>query len=217
MSGVEHYPLTPRCARILAAREHALLGVSALNGYFSMSVIRETVRWAVRTFDRVDVLVPGMELAGTLVARGWPPAKAVAKARAGIGNTRNRVIRALDEAGADNAGVFDWNELESNVAYKQARTNLEELFAGDAVFRGHCLDAVRPIVGVEELPRHRAESALPFLLAELPLVLDTPSLLGTASSLFCYPRTMPMVRAVYAGMATVFPATNQGFLSVRLT
>jgi cyclo(L-tyrosyl-L-tyrosyl) synthase len=218
MSSVEYQPLTARCARILAAHEHVLLGISALNGFFSMAAIRALTSWAVSTFQRVDVLVPGVELAGTLVARGWPPDKAAAKARAAANNTRNRVVRALDEVGAENATVFDWNELESgNLVYKQARTNLEELFSDDATFREHCLDAVRPIVGVEDLSREQAESALPFLFAELPLLLDTPSILETPSSLFCYPRTMPMVGAIYAGMATVFPATNQGFLGIRLT
>ncbi|MEQ4720062.1 tRNA-dependent cyclodipeptide synthase [Nonomuraea sp. B19D2] len=210
-------PLTSHCAQILDEREHALIGVSALNGYFTPLAIRHLLDWATRTFARVDVLVPGVELAGTLVARGYPAAKAGAKARAAANNTRNRVIRALDAIDAPNAAVFDWNELAPNRAYGEARTELERLFATHPAFRQHCMDAVRPVVGVPELSRAQAEQALPFLLAELPLVIDTPSILGTGSSVFCYPRPMPMVDLLYAGMLPVHPGPTQGFVSTALT
>ncbi|MEW1839241.1 tRNA-dependent cyclodipeptide synthase [Nonomuraea angiospora] len=210
-------PLTPRCARLLDRREHAVIGVSALNGYFTLRTIRHLLDWATRTFARVHVLVPGVELAGTLVARGYTAARARAKARAAANNTRNRVIRALDALDQPDATVFDWNELAADPAYEGARTGLERLFATDPVFRQHCVDALRPIVGAPELSREQAENALPFLLAELPFVIDTPSILGTGSSVFCYPRPMPMVDLLYAGLLPVRPAPAQGFVSTALT
>ncbi|MFI7224259.1 tRNA-dependent cyclodipeptide synthase [Nonomuraea angiospora] len=210
-------PLTPRCAQLLDRREHAVIGVSALNGYFTPHTIRHLLGWATRTFARVHVLVPGVELAGTLVARGFPAARAGAKARAAANNTRNRVIRALDALDPPDATVFDWNELAADPAYEGARTGLERLFATDPVFRQHCMDAIRPIVGAPELSREQAESALPFLLAELPFVIDSPSILGTGSSVFCYPRPMPMVDLLYAGLLPVRPAPAQGFVSTTLT
>ncbi|MET7330623.1 tRNA-dependent cyclodipeptide synthase [Nonomuraea sp. NPDC005650] len=209
--------MTPRCARILDEREHAVIGVSALNGYFTPRTISHLLDWATRTFTRVHVLVPGVELAGTLVARGCPAGKAGAKARAAANNTRNRVVRALDALDPPNATVFDWNELAHDPGYAEARTRLERLFATDPVFSEHCLDAVRPIVGVPELSREQAANALPFLLAELPFVIDTPSILGTRSSVFCYPRPMPLVDLLYAGLLPVRPAHGQGFVSTALT
>ncbi|MEV4108031.1 tRNA-dependent cyclodipeptide synthase [Nonomuraea sp. NPDC049695] len=217
MIGFDPVPLTSRCAQILDGREHAVVGVSALNGYFTPRTIRHLLDWATRTFARVHVLVPGVELAGTLVARGCPAAKAGAKARSAANNTRNRVIRALDALDPSNATVSDWNELASNRAYSAARTGLERLVATHPAFAEHCLDAVRPIVGVPELSREQAEQALPFLLAELPLVIDTPSILGTGSSVFCYPRPMPMVDLLYAGVLPVDPGPTQGFVSTALT
>ncbi|WP_433431531.1 tRNA-dependent cyclodipeptide synthase [Nonomuraea sp. CA-141351] len=217
MIGFHPVPLTSRCAQILGEREHAVIGVSALNGYFTPRTIRHLLEWATRTFARFHVLVPGVELAGTLVARGCPATRAGAKARAAANNTRNRVIRALDALDPPDATVFDWNELAPNPAYSGARAELERLFATHPAFRRHCMDAVRPIVGVPELSREQAEQALPFLLAELPLVIDTPSILGTGSSVFCYPRPMPMVDLLYTGMLPVHPGPAQGFVSTALT
>ncbi|MBB5785311.1 tRNA-dependent cyclodipeptide synthase [Nonomuraea jabiensis] len=217
VASLQPLPLTPRCAQFLDRREHALIGVSALNGYFTPRTIRHLLDWATRTFSRVHVLVPGVELAGTLVARGCPAAKAGAKARAAANNTRNRVIRALDSLDPPDATVVDWNELASVPAYDGVRRRLERLFATDPVFREHCMDAVRPIVGVPQLSREQAENALPFLLAELPFLIDTPSILGTGSSVFCYPRPMPMVDLLYAGLLPVRPAPAQGFVSTALT
>ncbi|MFF4617690.1 tRNA-dependent cyclodipeptide synthase [Nonomuraea jabiensis] len=217
MFSLQPLPLTPRCAQLLDRREHAVIGVSALNGYFTPRAIRHLLDWATRTFSRVHVLVPGVELAGTLVARGCPAARAGAKARAAANNTRNRVIRALDSLDPPDATVLDWNQLASVPAYDGTRMRLERLFATDPVFREHCVDAVRPIVGVPELSCEQVESALPFLLAELPFLIDSPSILGTGSSVFCYPRPMPMVDLLYAGLLPVRPAPAQGFVSTALT
>jgi cyclo(L-tyrosyl-L-tyrosyl) synthase len=58
---------------------------------------------------------------------------------------------------------------------------------------------------------------VPFLLAELPLLVGSPAILGTPSSLFCYPRPLPLVSRLYRGLLPVVPAIGQGFLVTRLT
>jgi cyclo(L-tyrosyl-L-tyrosyl) synthase len=212
---VQADPLTARCAKILAAREHAVIGVSALNGHSTLRVIRSLLEWATRTFAGIHVVVPGAELAGTLIARGCHSDTALTKALSATVNTRNRVVRVLDGLGAGPVTVFDWNELAANRVYARTRRELDRLLARDPAFRERCLDAVRPIVGVQELPRERAEMALPALLAELPLVLNSPSILGTGSSVFCHPRPMPMAGELYAGLLPISPSPGQGFVSAR--
>lgn len=217
MGTVEAQPLTTRCARILAEREHALLGVSALNGFFSVPVLTELLRWARGQFARVNVLVPGMELTGTLAARGYRPDKVVKKARAEINSTRNRVTRALNALEATDVGVFSWTDLYGVPAYTRMRAQLGHLFATDSTFREHCVAALAPIVDSGTPSEQQVEDAIPFLLAELPLVLDTPSIVGSRTSLFCYPRLMPMANWLFAGMLPVFPSSGQGILTIRLT
>ncbi|NUO99824.1 MAG: tRNA-dependent cyclodipeptide synthase [Nonomuraea sp.] len=215
MSSVQAVPLTARCAKILAAREHAVVSVSAFNGFFTLRAIRSLLEWATGTFAGVHVLVPGVELAGTLVARGLPAGAALVKARSAANNTRNRVVRVLDGMQAVNATVFDWNELSANRAYRRSRRELERLAAKDPSFRARCLEAVRPAVGVRELSPEQAAYALPFLLAELPLLLNSPAILRTGSSVFCHPEPMPLVGELYAGALPVSRSPCQGFVSSR--
>ncbi|MEU1727932.1 tRNA-dependent cyclodipeptide synthase [Actinomadura sp. ATCC 39365] len=215
MSSVQAVPLTPRCAKILAAREHAVVEVSAFNGFFTLRAIRSLLEWATRTFTGVHVLVPGVELAGTLVARGLPSGAALIKARSAANNTRNRVIRVLEGMGAANATVFDWNELAGNRAYRRSRRELERLAAKDVAFRARCVAAVLPSVGGQELTPEQAANALPFLLAGLPLVLNSPAILRTGSSVFCHPEPMPLVGELYAGTLPVSRSPHQGFVASR--
>ncbi|WP_185844945.1 tRNA-dependent cyclodipeptide synthase [Nonomuraea sp. WAC 01424] len=216
MSSVQAVPLTARCAKILATREHAVVGVSAFNGFFTLRAIRSLLEWATRTFTGVHVLVPGVELAGTLIARGLPSGAALIKARSAANNTRNRVIRVLDGMDAANATVFDWNELAGNRPYRRSRRELERLVARDPAFRERCVAAVLPIVGGQELTPEQAANALPFLLAELPLMMNSPAILRTGSSVFCHPEPMPMVGELYAGSLPVSRSPHQGFVSPRL-
>jgi tRNA-dependent cyclodipeptide synthase len=212
---VEAVPLTPRCARIYAAREHALLGISALNGYFSLPVITELLRWALHHFARVDVLVPGMELAGTLEARG--DRKARKRARAAINNTRNRVMAALETLGRPEVGVFSWTDLAARSAYSGLRHEIDRLYVEDPDFREHCAAALEPVLHLPHPDGVRIREAVPFLLSELPLMMDTPSIVGTGSSVFCYPRMLPVARWLYAGLLPIHPSPAQGMLTTRLS
>ncbi|WP_248958868.1 tRNA-dependent cyclodipeptide synthase [Sphaerisporangium perillae] len=222
MRNVTVRPLTSTCSRIVAGREHALVGVSALNGYFSQATITELLRWALATFARVDVLLPGSELESTLRGRGHAAGKVRRKARMAINNTRNRVRRALGDLGAapGSVAVFSWSDLTANRPYTAMRATAERLYATDAAFRDACLEAVVPVIssGPEEaVSRERAEIAVPFLLGELPLVVDTPAILGTGSSVFCYPRPMPLVSHLYGGLLPISRAPGQGFLVTTLS
>ncbi|RCG25009.1 tRNA-dependent cyclodipeptide synthase [Sphaerisporangium album] len=215
-------PLTRACSRIVAGREHALVGISALNGYFSQATITELLRWAVSSFATVDVLLPGRELENTLRGRGHAADRVRRKARMAVNNTRNRVCRALGDLAprVRPVGVFTWSDLTANRAYMATRRRVEALYATDARFRDACLEAVVPVIAGdsgEEVTRERAEIAVPFLLGELPLVVDTPAILGTRSSVFCYPRPMPLVAHLYGGHLPISRAPGQGFLVTRLS
>ncbi|WP_343947518.1 tRNA-dependent cyclodipeptide synthase [Nonomuraea longicatena] len=215
MTTVEAVPLTPRCARIYAAREHALLGIGASDGYFSLPVITGLLRWGLRHFARVDVLVPGMELAGTLAVRG--DRKALRRARAAIDNTRDRVAAALETLGRPEVGVFSWTDLVARSAYSGLRHEIDRLYVEDPDFREHCAAALEPVLHLPRPDPSRIREAVPSLLSELPLMLDTPSIVGTGSSVFCYPRMLPVARRLYAGLLPIHPSPSQGMVTTRLT
>ncbi|WP_327090605.1 tRNA-dependent cyclodipeptide synthase [Nonomuraea sp. NBC_01738] len=217
MTTVEARPLTERCARIFAGREHALFGISALNGYFSLKAIAGLLGWAIGQFARVDVLVPGIELEGTLAARGVLPGKAGKQARAAINNTRNRVTNTLAALDAPQVGVFSWTDLGSRPAYQALRGEMERLYAEDDGFRQRCVAALEPALGTREPTTGQVRDAMPFLLSELPLMVDSPAIFGANSSVFCYPKMMPVAEWLYCGMLPIRPSRDQGMLTTRLT
>ncbi|WP_406465807.1 tRNA-dependent cyclodipeptide synthase [Streptomyces sp. NBC_01622] len=57
----------------------------------------------------------------------------------------------------------------------------------------------------------QVDLAVRYFLAELPLFLDTPSVVGTASSLFCYHQPPEALRRLYGRELVLRPAAGQGF------
>lgn len=53
-----------------------------------------------------------------------------------------------------------------------------------------------------------------YFLAELPLFLDTPSIVGTETSVFCYHQPPEVLRRLYAGGLGRRPSAGQGFAVV---
>ena len=53
-----------------------------------------------------------------------------------------------------------------------------------------------------------------YFLAELPLFLDTPSIIGAQTSVFCYHRPPDVLCRLYAGRLGWRPADGQGFAVV---
>ena len=51
-------PVTRNCAKILNAREHAVIGISPFNSYFSEQKITDLIVWAKETFGTFHVYVP---------------------------------------------------------------------------------------------------------------------------------------------------------------
>ncbi|WP_374403073.1 tRNA-dependent cyclodipeptide synthase [Streptomyces sp. 35G-GA-8] len=59
--------------------------------------------------------------------------------------------------------------------------------------------------------------AVRYFLAELPLFLDTPQIVGTAASVFCYPEVPQVPADLYHHQTALRPAPNQGFCRLRTT
>jgi cyclo(L-tyrosyl-L-tyrosyl) synthase len=83
-------PLTSSCSRVFARGQHGLLGISALNGYFSQATITQLPRRGIDRFAGVGGLLPGEELECTLRV---PEGAVGGKARAAVGNARNPISR----------------------------------------------------------------------------------------------------------------------------
>jgi cyclo(L-tyrosyl-L-tyrosyl) synthase len=214
-------PLSDGCAAVVERGEHVCFGISPFNSYFSTERIRVLAAWGLARFERVDFFVPDAPSAFTFEALGYAPEKAAWKARRQGQYTRNRIATALGSLGVaeDGARVLGWAELESNAAFGRLHEDGLRRYAEDAEFRAACREASGWVLA-GKLPAgkrpdaEQVERAVRYFLAELPLFLDTPSIVDAGISVFCYHQPPDVLRRLYAGELGRRPAAGQGFAVV---
>lgn len=74
-------PVTRACAEILHAREHAVIGVSPFNSYFSEGNIASLIAWAKANFRAFHIYLPDGPSQFTLEALGYRESNARKKAK----------------------------------------------------------------------------------------------------------------------------------------
>ncbi|NJP98570.1 tRNA-dependent cyclodipeptide synthase [Nonomuraea sp. FMUSA5-5] len=124
-------PYTPACEKLLARGEHALIGVSANNGYFTQRRLTALLEWAWRRFASIDVVYADLHLDSMLVAAGHPPHKAPARAARAVRDTRRRIRRAVES-------------IEAVRAIEAAKVT-EAVDAADAVRAGGVVGVTGPM------------------------------------------------------------------------
>ncbi|CAL9509535.1 Cyclo(L-tyrosyl-L-tyrosyl) synthase [Actinosynnema sp. ALI-1.44] len=215
-------PLTEHCAGPLASARHVCLGVSPFNSYFSVERIVELARWAMASFEHYHFFVPDRAAAFTLEALGYDPARARGKARRQGQYVVNKVCRALVDLGVHHPErhVLDGAALAENPCYQRLLMNAHDLFEQDETFAGHCLDATRWVLDRKlpdgEVPSEaQLRSAVRYFLAELPLFVDTPAIVGVSGSVFAYHQRVKFLELLYARELAWQPHPGQGFVLLR--
>ncbi|MFD7446754.1 tRNA-dependent cyclodipeptide synthase [Streptomyces sp. NPDC059909] len=215
-------PLSGRCAEAVERAEHVCFGISPFNSYFSTARIRELAAWGLDRFERVDFFVPDVPSAFTFEALGYAPGKAAWKARRQGQYTRNKIAIALGSLGVtDNteARVLGWAELEANAVFGRLHAGGLRRYGEDVAFRDACREATGWVLA-GKLPAGQApdeeqvERAVRYFLAELPLFIDTPAIVGAETSVFCYHEPPAVLRRLYGGELSWRPAAGQGFAVV---
>jgi cyclo(L-tyrosyl-L-tyrosyl) synthase len=214
-------PLSGSCAEALVRGEHACFGISPFNSYFSTGRIQELAAWGLGHFTRVDFFVPDAPSAFTLEALGYPPERAAWKARRQGQYTRNKVVSALGSLGvaAPEARVLGWAELERIPAFGRLHARVLLHYAEDAGFRNACRGSASWVLA-GKLPDGRqpddrqVDLAVRYFLAELPLFLDTPSIVGSTTSVFCYHQPPEVIGRLYDRELVLRPTAGQGFAVV---
>ncbi|MEU1816982.1 tRNA-dependent cyclodipeptide synthase [Streptomyces roseifaciens] len=227
------HPYTERCGRHLMAAEHALIGLSPWNGYFTARRVESLVEWAAGTFRAVDVFIPSYEAAYTLIAAGVEPPVAVGRARRAVKKLRGPAQRALLRAGCGEGRVHTGTSLAALPRYRQLRRTAERMYRHDPGVRAACRAVARAAVagalGVRErspsqpapdldLDPDPSEGALDtaarYAWGELPVMLDSPGIFGVGSSVLVYHRRTPLIEMLLEDDSALSPAPGQGFVVV---
>ena len=214
-------PLSAACAAVVERGEHVCFGISPFNSYFSTDRIRSLAAWGLARFERVAFFVPDIPSAFTFEALGYAPQKAAWKARRQGQYTRNKIATARGSLAVAEPGarVLGWAELEGNTAFRRLHEHGLKRYAEDTDFRDACREASGWVLA-GKLPagqtptEEQIERAVRYFLAELPLFLDTPSIVDAGISVFCYHQPPAVLRRLYAGELSWRPAAGQGFAVV---
>ncbi|MFB9903471.1 tRNA-dependent cyclodipeptide synthase [Allokutzneria oryzae] len=215
-------PYTERCADLLSTGEHALLGISSFNSYYTDERVEQLLSWAYCEFGKVNVLLPGAEASWIPSMRGANPGRARKRARQEVARVRRRVLRTLEDLGVDDPDSvsFTWTEMADNDHYDRILEESWTSYQANEEFREAC-EAISTRVlqtnfGTTNPDPWTRESLIGYLLAELPFLVDTPRILGVENSVFCYHRDSPMVELLSRSSFSPRISPNQGHIVVSI-
>lgn len=218
------YPLTHSCSDALSLGHHVVLGISPFNSYFSETRIQQLAAWGLRHFTSIHLFVPDVPAAYTLEALGYAPNKAEKKARRQANYLRNKILRALAglEVPPNQAAeiiVFS-DRLVTNKPYQHKLQVCKQAYHTHPSFRNACHEAARWVLqnhisSEASVTPAMLETAARYLLAELPLFIDSVSILGRPSSVFCYHQSTAFLQQLYEGRFPVPVSPGQGFVRLE--
>lgn len=213
-------PITGQCESTFEKREHACFGISPFNSYFSESKIQEIASWGKKEFESMHFFVPDVPSSYTLEALGYDSEKAAWKARRQSQYLHNKIERALKGAGFSNTEachmVLNWEVLSGNTQYLELYEEVKMIFERDPIFRRSCIEASRWVLekrveDTSQLTEATLFSAARYLLTEIPLFIDTPSIVGKESSVFCYHQSISFLDNLFQGTYSLRVSDRQGF------
>lgn len=197
-------PYTENCARLCERAEHVLVGVSPGNGYFNQERLAVLLRWAGATFARVDAVVPDVSLVHTYRALGQSHEAAWANARHKVGKTCRRIARAWEAVGVPpvRQRIHLLSEFVDHPVYSRLRAETDHAIDADPILRQAFLQAGRQVLKSflkdGEPTRAQVDEAKNYLAAEMPLCLDTPTIMEVPSSVAVYHQRLPMAELMFA-------------------
>ncbi|WP_308295978.1 tRNA-dependent cyclodipeptide synthase [Streptomyces sp. ISL-96] len=210
-------PYTPHCQVICDEGDHAVIGISPGNSYFSASRVTDLARWGLDNFRQVDLIYTDLHIADMYEALGYAPDEARRKAVKNLRGVRAKVTNAAAETDphGDRLRGRPMSALLDIPMYQQIHKSLNDLLATDAEFHTTCTALVdsflsSKVLNGETATERQRDVCLKYICAEAPLFLDTPAILGVPSSLNCYHQLLPMAELLYSRGSGLRASRNQG-------
>lgn len=212
----EARPFTLGCERLVDRGDHALIGISAGNSYFSQRRLTQLLSWTGRRFAAVDLLYADLHLDTMYRASGDAEGQAVKRTTRALRDVRRRIRRAMEAAPRVPAMVraVALSETVDLPGYRSAQRRIDREIAENPRVRRACEEHVRQIVGGDpETEEARFRAGLAYLRAELPFLLSTPEVLAVPSSVCCYHDLLPILVELHGDVSCLQP--GQGHLVLR--
>ncbi|MDR1522845.1 MAG: tRNA-dependent cyclodipeptide synthase [Endomicrobium sp.] len=182
--------------KIFNLKEHALIGISPFNSYYSEENLKRLFAWGLNLnhFKEVNIFIPDGISAYTLQAMGYSEEKAKKKTKLHDNNLKNKAIRALVannvvDVEANNMMVF-CSDLMKSESYLKFYDNYKKLYESNEDFKEGCLATSKMVLASKGFQGDMNDEAVgvaaKYFIAELPVYLNTPEILNVSSSLYVY-------------------------------
>jgi cyclo(L-tyrosyl-L-tyrosyl) synthase len=222
--GIGVLPFGPCSDGLLRRGDHALFGVSTGNSYFSRRRLAGALRWAADRFAVVDVVHADVALEAMLEAFGYDPAAARRSAAKQLRGVRRRIAGALEDLGpaAERVRTRPLSAFLDQPGYREVRDRTHRALRTDLELRsvrdGMAYEFLATRLAPQGLPTPaQVQAALTYVDAELPFFVDTPRIVGAASSVHCYHTVLALGRLLFGERTTgLRPAGNQGYAVVAV-
>jgi cyclo(L-tyrosyl-L-tyrosyl) synthase len=206
--------ITNACSEVWARGATALIGISPFNSYFDEERIRQLLTACSAGGREVIAFIPDDVTTHTLEARGYPPPKAARKTRRQVQYLRNKIARAADGTPPPILGCV---ELDALAPYRKRRAELADRFEHDAAFREGCLSTTRWVLAAgpgDTVCESATQHGVQYLLAELPMFLHAPEIVGRDAVAFVYHQCPEFVRDLFSGTHGPVVGDGQAFVEM---
>lgn len=215
-------PISAKCEEILKTQEHILIGISPFNSYYSEQKITQLIYWGKLNFKQFHLFVPNTLPYFNFLAMGYLPNKAHNKTNRQWNYLKNKIQKALVNNGFSMQHFSEKiitisDHLSKNPIYNQLHQACLKKYDEDSFFKKTCLNVSKIVLSnYTDLitDQKNLEIAVQYLLAELPLYLNTPDILMVPSSLFVYHEKLNFFYDLYNTRTNELLANNQGHLIV---
>lgn len=216
--------VTSRCARLHNESAPIVLGISPFNSYFSEEVISDIAAWASLAGSDYYLYIPDGPTKFTLQAIGYEENKAKRKARRQNNYLKNKIYRALRKLGQSDREIsrrlLNSHRLDTDRVYQRILAQVHDLWEKDESFRLGCTNTAHWVLknqpcGKKSWSCASLELAAQYFLAELPLFLRSPEIVGSSSAVFCYHQCPAFVRMLYEQVDFGLLHDAQGFVIRR--
>jgi len=218
---IEIFPVSKNSNEIYALKQHGLLGVSPFNSYFTESNLLKLFDWALNMFEKITIFIPDKLSMFNLMALGYTEKEAAYKTLRQDRYLQNKVIRTLKKLGFNEHNarelIITFTQLSSNEDYIKIYRDCLIRFEKYTDFRNGCLTTSSWILEkntkIANLKEKNIKMAVQYFLREIPLFLDTPTILNVKSSLFIYHQIPKYLEYLYLNRGMV--SSRQGFLTIK--
>ena len=208
--------IDPNSEAIYKKKEHALIGISPSNGYYTAEKIEQIVKWVSQAgfADFHFFLGEGMSFFN-FSALGYSEKEAWKKTDIKDRHLHNKTAKVLQANGLSTDKIINFRAIQQRAVYQGHLEQYHAFIESDLTFK-NTLNKVINALHLESSTRKTINSkiAINYFIAEMPMLLNTPEILQLPSSLFVYHQNNPLYE--YLFVRQCMQAKNQGFFVLSI-